>query len=133
MREIKFRAWHKKRKLMYGVQALHWYEWLSAEPGLDHMDLQDEDTRSKMVGTNVELMLFTGREDKNGMEIFEGDILQWCPRDSPPSFVFHVEWDSERARYYTPDGGAVSVDQWGIHCAVIGNIYENPELLAGKP
>lgn len=67
------------------------------------------------------VMQFTGLLDKNGKEIYEGDIIQWDTSDysdlrcavsfCPPSFTLPGD-----------DGGNLEI---------IGNIYENPELLGG--
>jgi uncharacterized phage protein (TIGR01671 family) len=73
------------------------------------------------------LMQYTGLKDKNGKEIYEGDIV--ADRDTSDC-VFGVKWDVAKAGYYMPPEfdeeyaysiGAVSLE-------VIGNIYENPEL-----
>lgn len=79
---------------------------------------------------------FTGLLDKNGKEIYEGDVLKngWIEKSSN-YFRFAVEWNSERGGYYLPDsyndeymcnlGTELQEDTW----ETIGNIYENPELL----
>ena len=66
---------------------------------------------------------FTGLKDKNGREIYEGDILRW-----EDMFNFEVRWLDSQARFYSVNTSAVST-QWTEYCTIIGNIYENPELL----
>jgi uncharacterized phage protein (TIGR01671 family) len=66
---------------------------------------------------------FTGVTDKNGVEIFEGDILLFGDKS------FAVEWQNDIVGFgylYTSDR-FLGCD--GINCEIIGNIYNNPELL----
>ena len=76
---------------------------------------------------DVVLMQSTGLTDKNGVEIFEGDIVMWskesnlCPEETwcGPS---PVRWDHSE---YDIDGCGMPYKSY----EVIGNIHENPELL----
>ena len=72
-------------------------------------------------GQPVELMQFTGLLDKNGKEIYEGDILKYRGKLSFNDPPFVVEWQNDDARWteFYPSN----------NFEVIGNIYENPELL----
>jgi hypothetical protein len=111
MREIKFRAWDKKNKKMF--HRLHLATHL--EEYLDDFD--------------YEVMQFTGLKDKEGKEIYEGDIVRfsehYCGDSTIEEQVKVIKWDING---YTDDllVGSYNAPNW---CEVIGNIYQNPELL----
>ena len=122
MREIKFRAWDKTTKTMYDVRELEWAggEILTAYIGLHTSDAD-----------NIQLMQYTGLKDKNGKEIYEGDVIRLIPE----KVDVVVEWDIRQVGFvmretknigrYHADLGGYTRDAFEI----IGNIYENPELL----
>lgn len=71
---------------------------------------------------------YTGLKDKNGVEIFQGDVLRKTYGSSTPIFV--VDYHAERGLYVAVDGYNMPLFEHAlIHCEVIGNIYQNPELL----
>ena len=116
MREIKFRAWRFGK-----VMDCFSLDILSANAiGL----IQSKD--------RSELMQYTGLKDKNGKEIYEGDILLVQLQDygCPKTELFKIIWDDSSVRYKLMDKNG---DPWGFDNSspmeVIGNIYENPELL----
>jgi uncharacterized phage protein (TIGR01671 family) len=125
MREIKFRAWDKQASVMLpdvmtgNNLVIYAIEPEEAKFEWDYMD------RDVAV-----LMQYTGLKDCNGAEIYEGDIVLW-PDQGEFSFTAVVKWDHHS--YYmdiiTWHDNASFDDQDGPELEVIGNIYENPELL----
>jgi len=122
MRQIKFRAWNKEEKIMSEPFTL----W-----GItDGFIRFDEERLIFGFEDDVEVMQYTSLKDKNGKEIYEGDILL-----SPFKNHYLVEWDKEAVRFAFIGYGKILVKGhypvWQFIKAyeVIGNIYENPELL----
>ena len=125
MRKIKFKAWHKEKKIMgevLGIDILHKEMFFSNEDVdcYEHTDFKD-----------IELMQYTGLKDKNNKEIYEGDILSDGNNEKPYKVIF--ENGSFRAEF-EGDFEEHSFDLIDVvtqGCEVVGNIYKNPELLGG--
>ena len=126
-RPIKFRAWDDAKK-----------EWLCGYemPNLGGFSLFGETVmlgewsrildeyifeRNGHKQDDLKVMQFTGLTDKNGKEIYEGDIVRY--RDG----IYKVDW-FENGFYLFRDVRA-KFDIWWVDTEVVGNIYENPELL----
>lgn len=110
-REIKFRAWDEDIKQM-----------------LPPVDLSVNKKYWKWLGVNdLKLMQFTGLLDKNGKEIYEGDIVEIPDYYAKKGIV---EYSAPEFHVYDGDDGFTSFDweEWE-YFKVIGNIYENPNLL----
>ena len=135
-REIKFRAWNDVAKVMYE----------SNIPGLlIHFDseLNGLDENGMLEGTDNtkqhQIMQYTGLKDKNGKEIYEGDILEISMGAGSPlrcsieykAPSFCRRWIDKVSRNRRPM--EIEPMAWNTHIIykVIGNIYENPELLEG--
>lgn len=111
-REIKFRAWDKEEK-----------EIILPKSVTDNLNIFARGCLS----SDIELMQYTGFKDKNGQEIYEGDIVELHDEDD----FFKVEYQANCAKFIlttnTIDTDFDYYSQGNIE--VVGNIYENPELL----
>lgn len=120
MREIKFRAWHKGKKIIgnvLGIDILHKEIFFSNE---------DVDCYEHVDFKNIELMQYTGLKDKNGKEIYEGDIFHIGSK----KILYVVEWiDCGLKGRQIRNKSWIGLNYWKEDIEVIGNIYENSELL----
>ena len=125
MREIKFRAWYKPYKQMCQVESLRF-----DGNGVYTVVLIEESFYDRRLVEADEIVIeqFTGLEDKNGTEIYEGDILiddtgepieYWVVKFSESGFV------GECAGVAEPLFELANLE-------VVGNIHENPELVEEK-
>jgi hypothetical protein len=140
MRKIAFRAWDKKNKEMV-------YDfWIgSREAMIRNVEQQDIEGHSVTLGEPIkdyELMQFTGLLDRNGIKIYEGEILEhpdYCNMALEGNLTSAVEWgqtgDSDGyvhgIHFEWVVGGNTLADVYQ-ESKVIGNIYENQELLEGE-
>lgn len=130
-REIKFRAWDKLNRLMIRSFAI------SSETGsVWNVILPPGETWEEKIITDdrsYELMQYTGLKDKNGKEIYEGDIVK-----NDGYFLIkwslQVRWKVGLGWVFGEDWPCIPLyDVGNIQMIeVIGNIYENPELLSEK-
>ena len=134
----KFRAWYVLAEEM--IDEILMISFVRKEiigkfsNGSTSVPLKFEDERN---GEDVILMQSTGLKDKNDKEIFEGDILA-CKTDDEV-INLNVFWDEEHAlfmfeskKYNEQEPLAELVENNTYPFEIIGNIYENPELLEDK-
>ena len=123
MEEIKFRAFDKKDNEMF--YSSMYQDKTSMAYGLSNFLSECGDIEDT-------LMQYTGLKDKNGVEIYENDIVKFIPSGEygkvttfGKSQNLGIEWENSRTAFFTP--------MFYLGCEfeleIIGNIYENPELL----
>ena len=129
---IKMRAWLKQDKVI--VEVLEWIH-----NGRIGVSIDDSGSFIKQP-EDVEIMMFTGLSDKQGKEIYEGDIIlipEGFYGDNAMSMtkerkavVEHdvCDFDDDGSGFYI---GLPDDCKWS-DCEIIGNIHENPELLESK-
>lgn len=143
MREIKFRAWDKVRKIMIpDIQDLYDgldFEFTKEDGNKGDIFDTSADDRSfgdNLHNENLEIMQFTGLKDKNGKEIFEGDIVN--ATHSLNSNYYKIVFAEDAAVFECvgiPIGGSCGLYgmiKYPHRIEVVGNIYENQELLDTK-
>ena len=131
MREIKFRAWDSKNKEFV-------YEFYINSNRTDYIQIIPEylNTRrdSFIMTTNddYELNQFTGLKDKNGKEIYDGDILmnRFSPgREERLVLTHDIFFIIHRLRTLQHE----RKNDLNQTLEIIGNVYESPELLSTQP
>ena len=124
MREIKFRAWDKEAKKMIEP---FWLKSLVVNycDEFNYSSIHEDDLF--LASQNeLEFMQYTGLKDKNGKEIYEDDIVSGGEKIY--SIGFHLgtfTLNNEKGEV------GIGLVQTETSLEVIGNIYENPELLKG--
>lgn len=123
MRKIKFRAWDPVDNRMLPVENINFRE--------KYISLNEGDNSITDTFEMFNLMQYTGLKDRNGVEIYESDIVKTCE-----GRLKQVIWQGNGFKFLYKRGynektildlGDTSNKRWGIK--VIGNVYENPELL----
>lgn len=123
MRDIKFRAWHKYQKTMlYDL-------YLDFQGNIGIWNY--EETEIKFIDRSdcLILMQYTGLKDKNGVEIYEGDLVAVADYANWEG-LYKIIWDEKNLMYMLKDafGDREKLCEFEEYL-VKGNIYENPELL----
>lgn len=122
-REIEFRAWDSKnKKMLYGVPL---EKDGSVKVSISSGFAAQYDPQYECI---TDVMQFIGLLDKNGAKIFEGDLCQYFKND-----LLLVEWHQPDAQFKLKRlNGIKEYLRFDCDVEVIGNQFENPELLEEK-
>lgn len=135
-REIKFRAWDSKyKKFLFPYP-----EGFNVIGEVTAFDLIGQQLHENEPNTpvlerinDVELMQYTGLKDKQGFEIYEGDIINYSNPYNHKEYTHIVKWDEMWSCFglFEPDNKWCKENDWQKikEVEVIGNQFENPELL----
>lgn len=143
-REIKFMAWDEANNRMFQVKEITFSEdgnhTITEWRDNGHERWSSPLNGNQAHGKWIHLMQYTGLKDKNGKEIYEGDILRtfWNYHDGPKESTIRFEWSDSRAGFecikiieqgadYLRAGKPITEYE------IIGNLYENPELINDQP
>lgn len=126
----RYRAWHLELGRMMLIKNM-WFQ----DGSVEELELNDAVMNDYITACpdEIELMQTTGLCDKEGTEVFEGDILH---HQTQTEYTFIVKYDKEKGRWYG-DGLSCTyridiTKKFLPYYKVIGNIYENQEILKEK-
>lgn len=123
----KFRAWDKRKNVMRDVAVLHFTK--NGKTNFIEYWINPTQLKSYHV-RNIELMQSTGLKDKNGVDVYQGDIIR-CTRGCPHEVIWLEKYGGTffggMPAWYL--SGLSNGYSWTGREEVIGNIYENSELL----
>jgi len=131
MKTAKFRVWNGTEMVYDVIAGKFGTFYVNPEnSGLDHNDSASLNPANTKYPDDIPLMQFIGRKDKNGIEIYDGDILK-----SEVEKPMVVKWNENFASWCL-----LRIDWAFAHyfgeccesedCEIIGNRYQNPELLS---
>ena len=136
-RRIKFMAWDTRKKKMWSAEEMGADELTLNPDGRGFVNVSSVSPKLSQYAPHLIPLQFTGQHDDNGKEIYESFILESADDDGNKALLV-VEWDIEwrdegdtigfRFKLVKADVGFTG--DRTESCKIIGNIHENPELVA---
>jgi uncharacterized phage protein (TIGR01671 family) len=130
MRDFKFRVWDKTHEEWIQLEGDYFITYSGEKFGV----IQGDDYWASEL-KDVEIMQYTGVKDKNGKEIYEGDIILYPLNKSAVGIVIYGEYIGHTGFYVNWTSGMhrdllrKDLGFWALKTEIAGNIYENSELL----
>ena len=128
MREIKFRAWSPATKTMYTKVMVGNISDPNSEDYTANAILKDGEWVNSDEHDNIEWMQYTELKDANGVEIYEGDVL-YHPKQGFRKVIYPLNDSFAGFGLVSKEGMKNTLQDSDRLYEVVGNIYENPELL----
>ncbi len=131
MREIKFRGWHTSHKKMFSAEEMLEDQLTITTLG-EFINVSSSNVRFSTIYPKNKFipMQYTSLNDENGKEIYEGDIIH-----GENTYKYIVFYNESECGFYLRKIGNFQEETLNYDCIadygfeIIGNIYENPELL----
>jgi uncharacterized phage protein (TIGR01671 family) len=129
----KYRAWHIALNKMFSAEELGADQMTLSVDGRGFVNVHPTLQGSVFYGDKMIPLEYTGLKDKNGKEIYESDILRFNPTDDACLII----WRQICASFCARKTGWTFDHYFGeafdsSDCEIIGNIYQNPELVEVK-
>lgn len=128
MRDVKYRVWNNGK--MYNVRAIVWHAGHVA-----NIEVFTNKGTDYLYSIDAKLLQYIGLKDRNDKEIYKGDLVKWYINHGSNFILCKIIYMKEEAQFvgqYKDEYGNprfISLINSHVGLEVIGNCYENPELL----